>query len=93
MDILKGIVSEHSRYARLEELKLNMEGATRAALIMHNGKPLMVVESVTKKDEDILQKAMDFIQLPGAAIKYVWKIPLDKRHRTKVDYEQLKKVL
>ncbi|MBZ0100115.1 MAG: hydroxymethylglutaryl-CoA reductase [Taibaiella sp.] len=26
MDVLKGIVSEHSRYARLEELKLNMEG-------------------------------------------------------------------
>ncbi|MBZ0100500.1 MAG: AMP-binding protein, partial [Taibaiella sp.] len=70
-----------------------MTGATRAALLMHDGNPLIIVESPAKIEDDILQNALAFVQLPDAAVKYVQKIPLDKRHRTKIDYDRLRAMI
>lgn len=70
-----------------------MTGATRAALLMHDGNPLLIVQSPAKIKDDILQNVLAFVQLPDAAIKYVQKIPLDKRHRTKIDYDRLRTMI
>ena len=41
--------------------------------------------------EDEIKNAITFERIDE--IKYIDKIPVDKRHSTKVDYKELKKVL
>ena len=41
--------------------------------------------------EEEIRKAITFEKIDE--IKYINKIPVDKRHSTKVDYKELKKIL
>lgn len=95
-----GIFDEQGRLwlrGRIKEPYFNIEAALHAkfnmgktAVFEHNGKIILVLENNEVKEEDI-KNAITFEQINE--IKYVNKIPVDKRHNTKVDYKELKKML
>jgi len=64
-----------------------------AALLLMNGQLVLVIESARQLEGVILNAAMDQLKLQAAAVRYVDSIPRDKRHNTKVDYEQLRALL
>ena len=82
---------------RIKEPYFNIEAALHAkfdigktAVFDDNGKIILVLEN-KEIDENIIRKEIDFAEIDE--IKYVNKIPVDKRHSTKVDYKVLRKML
>lgn len=64
-----------------------------AALLLLNNKMLLVLE---KADKMLLKQVAQYLvdtDLHSAIICFVKKIPKDKRHQTKIDYEKLKALL
>ena len=63
----------------------------RIAVFNQNGKVSLVVERDNLIPEKELKQGLTFEKIDE--IRYVKKIPLDKRYGTKVEYEELKKLL
>lgn len=95
-----GVLDEQGRLwlrGRIKEPFFNIEVALHArfnigktAVFKHNKKIILVLENNNIKENDI-KDAITFETIDE--IKYVDKIPVDKRHSTKVDYKELKKIL
>jgi acyl-CoA synthetase (AMP-forming)/AMP-acid ligase II len=66
------------------------EGVTRCALSAKGGKPCLVIEGDDSHQDEWRQKAG---QLGIQSVKIVSKIPMDKRHASKVDQAALKKLI
>ena len=83
---------------RVKEPFFNIEAALHAkvkigktAIFENNGKIILVLERSNKIPEKDIKDAISFEKIDE--IKYVKKIPVDKRHSTKVDYNELKKMI
>ena len=84
---------------RKKEPYFNIEASLHAkfylgktAVFKENEKIILVIEKKRKNiSEEKLKKEINFKKIDE--IKYVKKIPVDKRHNTKVDYKELRKVL
>lgn len=63
----------------------------KIAVLEIQGKIILVLEKNNNISEQELKNAIEFAQIKE--VKYVKKIPVDKRHNTKVDYNELRKVL
>ena len=66
------------------------DGVTRCALSAKGDKPCLVIEGDDRHQDDWRQKAG---QLGIQSVKIVAKIPMDKRHASKVDQAALKKLI
>jgi acyl-CoA synthetase (AMP-forming)/AMP-acid ligase II len=83
---------------RIKEPFFNIEAALHAsfkmgktAVFKYNDKIILVLEENNKIKEEDIRKVISFENIDD--IKYVKKIPVDKRHSTKVDYKELKRLL
>ena len=83
---------------RVKEPFFNIEAALhsnfkmgKTAVFKSKDKIILVLERNNLVPEKDIRKAIFFEKIDE--IKYVKKIPVDKRHSTKVDYKELKKVL
>ena len=95
-----GIIDEKGRLwlrGRIKEPYFNIEAALHAkfnigktAVFKHEEKVILVLENNNIKEDEI-RDAITFETIDE--IKYVNKIPVDKRHSTKVDYKELRKML
>lgn len=82
---------------RIKEPYFNIEAALHAkfdlektAVFKNNEKIILVLKNKSVREEEI-KNAITFERIDE--IKYIDKIPVDKRHSTKVDYKELKKIL
>ena len=95
-----GLFDEQGRLwlrGRIKEPFFNIEAALHArfdmgktAVFKHNEKIILVLEKNNIKEDEI-KKTITFEKIDR--IEYVNKIPVDKRHSTKVDYKELKRIL
>jgi len=83
---------------RIKEPYFNIEAALhskfnigKTAVFKNNEKIILVLEKENKINENKIKEAIKFEKI--SEIKYVEKIPVDKRHSTKVDYKELRKIL
>lgn len=83
---------------RVKEPYFNIEATLHAkfdigktAVFKHQDKIILVLEKEKKINEKEIKNAINFEKINE--IKYVTKIPLDKRHNSKVNYQELKKLL
>lgn len=83
---------------RVKEPYFNIEAALHAkfdigktAVFKYNDKIILVLEKDSSINEKEIKNAINFEKI--SEIKYVNKIPVDKRHSTKVNYNELKKML
>ena len=83
---------------RIKEPFFNIEAALHAnfkmgktAVLRSNDKIVLILERSNLIPEKDIRQAILFEKIDE--IKYVKKIPVDKRHSTKVDYKELKKIL
>lgn len=96
-----GLIDENNRLwlrGRIKEPFFNIEAALHAKLKMgktaifkYKDKIILVLERDNTISENDIKEAVSFGSIDE--IKYVKKIPVDKRHSTKVDYNELKKIL
>ena len=96
-----GYIDEFGRLWLMGRIKtpyFNIEAALHSkftlgkiAVLENNGDLILVVERNNKILDKKLQEAITFRKIKE--IKYVKKIPVDKRHNTKVDYNELIKIL
>ena len=96
-----GLIDDKGRLwlrGRIKEPYLNIEAALHAkfrikktAVFKNNGRIILVLEKENKISEKEIIHAISFEKIDE--VKYVKKIPVDKRHSTKVDYKELKKLL
>ena len=63
----------------------------KTAIFKNDDKIILVLESSDNILESEIRREIDFATIDE--VKYVKKIPVDKRHNTKVDYKELKKLL
>ena len=73
----------------MQNLQLERQGKT--AVFENDSKLILVLENHEKTSIEEIKKAIPFEKIDE--IKYVSKIPVDKRHSTKVDYNELRKIL
>lgn len=96
-----GLIDEQGRLwlrGRVKEPYFNIEAALHAkfynigktAVLKNNEEIILVLEN-NNIDENEIKQAISFEKI--SQIKYIDKIPVDKRHSTKVDYKELKKML
>ncbi len=83
---------------RIKEPYFNIESALhllynigKTAVFKSNDKLILVLENRDLVSEEELKNTLKFEKIDE--IKYVKKIPVDRRHSTKVDYNELRKVL
>ena len=83
---------------RIKEPFFNIEAALHAyfkigktAVFKNDDKIILVLERSNLISEKDIKQAILFEKIDE--IKYVKKIPVDKRHSTKVDYKELRKIL
>lgn len=84
---------------RIKEPYFNIESALhskfknigKTAVLKNDNKITIVLEKCCKISIEKIKKEIDFEKIEN--IIYVKKIPVDKRHNTKVDYNELRKVL
>lgn len=83
---------------RIKEPYFNIEAALHAkfnigktAVFENNKKVILVLEKQNKINEKEIKNAINFEKIDE--VKYINKIPVDKRHSTKVDYKALKQLL
>ncbi|MHB0960336.1 MAG: AMP-binding protein [Pirellulaceae bacterium] len=77
-----------------ENTALQCEYVRRAAFVGHRGQRVMVIElrnDAAKPDVAALRTSLAFAGVD--AIRLVKRIPVDKRHNTKVDYDALRELL
>lgn len=83
---------------RIKEPFLGIEAALhsrlkigKTAIFKNDEKIILVLEENENISESDIRKEINFEKIDE--IKYVKKIPVDKRHNTKVDYKELRKIL
>ena len=96
-----GFLDEFGRLwlrGRIKEPYFNIEAALHAkfdigktAVFNDDNKIILVLEQKGKISEENIKAAIKFAKIDD--IRYVKKIPVDKRHSTKVDYKELRKNL
>ena len=96
-----GYIDEKNRLwlrGRVKEPFFNIEAALhsnfkmgKTAVFKSKDKIILVLERNNPVFEKDIRKAISFEKIDE--IKYVKKIPVDKRHSTKVDYKELRKML
>ncbi len=96
-----GIIDDNNKLwlrGRIKEPFFNIEAALHAnfrmgktAVLKANDKIILVLERSNQITEKDIKEAINFEKIDE--IKYVKKIPVDKRHSTKVDYKELRKIL
>lgn len=96
-----GLIDETGRLwlrGRIKEPFFNIEAALhsklrigKTAIFENENKIILVLENDSSVSEQDIKNAINFENIDE--IKYVKKIPVDKRHSTKVDYKELKKML
>lgn len=79
----------------VEVAAVELPGITRAALIAHSGRRVLVVEpSATRRTFLSPADVKDALSWAGLdEVRLVSRIPLDKRHNAKVDYPALRSML
>lgn len=81
---------EHTWYPMILSYWLQQYcGVTRAALLLLEQKPVLVLQAAAPVPASLLQTALARLSLTGARLVYMAEIPTDPRHRTKTDYELL----
>jgi len=78
----------------VEHAALRFDFVRRAAFISHQGQRVLAVElrrQADKPDSRVLLKSLMFAGID--CVRIVKRIPVDKRHNTKVDYAALREVL
>ena len=96
-----GLIDEKGKLwlrGRIKEPFFNIEAALHAklkirktAIFESNNKIILVLEKDNFISEEEIKKAINFANID--VVKYVKKIPVDKRHSTKVDYKELRRML
>lgn len=87
---LKGRIKEP--YFSIEAaLHAKFENIGKTAVLKNNNKITIIIEKTCKIPIEKIKKEIDFDKIEE--IRYIKKIPVDKRHNTKVDYNELRKVL
>lgn len=96
-----GIIDSNQRLwlrGRIKQPYFNIEAALhsnfkigKTAVFKSNDKIVLVIEGEKNINEEEIRKIIFFENIN--IIKYVKEIPVDKRHSTKVDYKELKKIL
>ena len=96
-----GFFDEYGRLwlrGRIKEPYFNIEAALHAklnigktAVFSNDNKIILVLEQKSKISEETIKAAIKFAKIDE--IRYVKKIPVDKRHSSKVDYKELKRIL
>ena len=96
-----GLIDENNKLwlrGRIKDPYFNIEAALHAkfnmgktAVLRDNHKIILVVERNNLIPEQDLKAAIAFEKIDE--IKYVKRMPVDKRHSTKVDYNELRKML
>lgn len=96
-----GFIDDNNRLwlrGRIKEPFLNIEAALhsnfkmgKTAVFKSNDKIILVLERNNLIPDEKIKQAISFEKIDE--IKYVKKIPVDKRHSTKVDYKELKRIL
>ena len=96
-----GIIDENNKLwlrGRIKEPFFNIEATLhsklkigKTAILKNQDKIILVLEKKNLTPEDDIKKAITFEKIDE--IKYINKIPVDKRHSTKVDYKELRKKL
>lgn len=96
-----GKIDEKNRlwlHGRTKEPFLAIESALhsklkigKTAIFENKGKIILVLENIDNVTEQQIKQAINFTQIDE--IIHIKKIPVDKRHSTKVDYIQLKRLL
>lgn len=96
-----GLIDELGRLwlrGRVKEPFFNIEAALhsklkigKTAIFENKNKIILVLEKSDMISEKDIKEAINFQKIDE--IKYVKKIPVDKRHSTKVDYKELKRIL
>ena len=83
---------------RIKEPFFNIEAALhsklnigKTAILKNDDKIILVLEDHDNVSESDIRNAINFEKIDE--VKYVKKIPVDKRHNTKVDYKELRKIL
>jgi olefin beta-lactone synthetase len=69
-------------------------GVRRAAAVAHKGRRLLALEREHRSSSDVaaaVDRALQWAQIDS--VKILPKIPLDKRHNSKVNYPELRKLL
>lgn len=69
----------------------NMTGVRNGTIIMHNNKLTAVIELKNKPQKESVKKLIKECNAELEAIIFIKKIPMDPRHNSKIDYENLKK--
>lgn len=72
-------------------LHARFKGVGKTAVLQDKGKVILVLEKTCRVSQKQILDAITFEDI--SQIIYVKKIPVDKRHSTKVDYNTLKKML
>ncbi len=78
----------------VEGAALLLPGVRRAALVAERGNRTLVVEPITAglaPDVAAIKRALSWAQID--VVRTCQKIPVDKRHHSKVDYHQLRRML
>ena len=96
-----GFLDENNKLwlrGRIKEPFFNIEAALHAkfdigktAIFKYKEKIILVLERDNKIFPEEIKEAIQFEKIDE--IKYVKKIPVDKRHSTKVDYKELQRIL
>lgn len=96
-----GIINNNNKLwlrGRIKQPYFNIEAALHAnykiaktAVFKSNDKIVLVIEGEQQINEQEIRNVISFERIDE--IRYVKSIPVDKRHSTKVDYKELKKIL
>ncbi len=96
-----GYIDEQNRLwlrGRIKQPFFNIEACLhgklkigKTAIFENDGKIVLVLEEKDDILESEIRKAVDFTAIDD--VKWIKKIPVDKRHSTKVDYKELKRIL
>jgi hypothetical protein len=63
----------------------------KLACVDHEGRSLLVVESEAELDVDTLQEVIGMTGISGIVV--VDKLPMDRQHESRVDYQRLMQML
>ncbi|MFI5172714.1 MAG: AMP-binding protein [Chitinophagales bacterium] len=73
-----------------QELK-ELSGVKFGTIVMKNNIPLVIIQKEPEADENKIIGLMEYTPFKSLKILFVKKIPMDKRHNTKIDHDLLLK--
>ena len=76
----------------VECVAMTHEAVKRCALILHQDQVTLFIEG--EKTETVIEELQQLLNaLPVEEIRFLPKIPVDKRHNSKIDYPELRKLI